>query len=251
MNLEELWHSTLAEMELQLSRANFSTWLKNSRLVDKQEGTFYIALPNNFAKEWVENKYNKNLLGIIRNFDNSARKLEFVVSPHHLDAIPKTETTAPTRAFEAQLGGLELKIDPETNLNPRYTLASFVVGPSNELAFAAASAIVNEVGSKYNPFFLYGGVGLGKTHLIQAIGNEVKKKYDNKIRPKYVPSERFTSDVVWAIRNKRMEDIKRKYRDVECDALIGFSECGLFGGRSFAFRDPSTGQIPSPCRESS
>ncbi|MBM3256873.1 MAG: chromosomal replication initiator protein DnaA [Candidatus Liptonbacteria bacterium] len=228
MNLEDLWQSTLAEMEVQLSRANFSTWLKQSRLVDKQEGTLYIALPNNFAKEWVENKYQKNLLGIIRNFDNSARKLEFVVAPQHVATTEKLAPIAPrVERLEAHMG-LELKIDPETNLNPRYTLSSFVVGPSNELAFAAASAIVNDVGTKYNPFFVYGGVGLGKTHLIQAIGNEVKKKYNNQIRPKYVPSEKFTSDVVWAIRNKRMEDIKKKYRDVD---LLIIDDIQFIGGK--------------------
>ncbi len=228
MNLEELWQSTLAEMEVQLSRANFSTWLKQSRLVDKQEGTLYIALPNNFAKEWVANKYQKNILGIIRNFDNSARKLEFVVAPQHTNLIEKA-VAPPRNPIEMDPSmELELKIDPETNLNPRYTLSSFVVGPSNELSFAAASAIVNDVSTKYNPFFVYGGVGLGKTHLIQAIGNEVKKKYQNRIRPKYVPSEKFTSDVVWAIRNKRMEDIKKKYRDVD---LLIIDDIQFIGGK--------------------
>src|SRR3990170_3919125 len=81
MDLEQLWQTTLGEMEIQLSRANFATWLKNSRLVDKKDGTFYISLPNNFAKEWVANKYNKNLLGILRNVDGSAKKLEFLVEP--------------------------------------------------------------------------------------------------------------------------------------------------------------------------
>ncbi|MBI2623307.1 MAG: chromosomal replication initiator protein DnaA [Candidatus Liptonbacteria bacterium] len=229
MNLEELWQSTLAEMEVQLSRANFSTWLKSSRLVDKQDGTLYIALPNNFAKEWVENKYHKNLLGIIRNFDASARKLEFVVAPHHLEATaPGAALSHHPQRMETNVGGLDLAVDPESNLNPRYSLSSFVVGPSNELAFAAASAIVNDVGRKYNPFFVYGGVGLGKTHLIQAIGNEVKLKYKNSIRPKYVPSERFTSDVVWAIRNKRMEDIKKKYRDVD---LLIIDDIQFIGGK--------------------
>src|SRR3989338_3983201 len=80
MELNELWQSTLGEMEIRLSKANFATWLKNSRLVDKQDGTFFITLPNTFAKEWVENKYNKNILGILRNFDNSAKKLEFTVA---------------------------------------------------------------------------------------------------------------------------------------------------------------------------
>jgi chromosomal replication initiator protein len=227
MDLEQLWQSTLGEMEVQLSRANFATWLKNSRLVDKKDGTFYVALPNNFAKEWVENKYQKNILGIIRNFDDSAKKLEFMVAGRGID----TEAKKPTKSSLNKLDGeidLEFKIDPETNLNPKYTLQSFVVGPSNELAFAAASSIVGEIGVKYNPFFVYGGVGLGKTHLIQAIGNEIKLRYHNKIKPRYVSSEKFTSDVVWGIRNKRMEDMKKRYRDV--DVLI-IDDIQFIGGK--------------------
>lgn len=217
MDLEHIWKSTLGEMEIQLSRANFATWLKNSRLLDKKDGTFYIALPNNFAKEWVENKYHKNLLGIIRNLDNSAKKLEFVVSNNNYAVA---DANKPAQNDLNRLGGMdfETKIDQETNLNPRYVLKSFIVGPSNELAFAAASAIIQEIGTKYNPFFVYGGVGLGKTHLIQAIGNEIKIKYQGKVKVKYVPSERFTSDIVSGIRNKGMEDMKRKYRNV--DVLI-------------------------------
>ena len=227
MELEQLWRLTLGEIEIQLSRANFATWLKNSHLVDKQEGTFVVSLPNNFAKEWVENKYQKNLLGIIRNFDATARKLEFVVG----SMTPKEayEKKAPVEDFnKLERMDLEFKTDPETNLNPRYTLQSFVVGPSNELAYAAASAIVREIGTKYNPFFVYGGVGLGKTHLIQAIGNEIRSLHANKIRPRYVPSEKFTSDVVWGIRNKRMEDMKKKYRDV--DVLI-IDDIQFIGGK--------------------
>jgi len=225
MDSEQLWQLTLNEMELQLSRANFATWLKNSRLTEKKDGVVCIALPNNFAKEWVENKYQKNLLGIIRNLDSTTKKLEFVVDSQGLEGLKKSPATLPLK-----IGAMDLdfKIDPDTNLNPRYTFKSFVVGPSNELAFAAASAVVQEIGTKYNPFFVYGGVGLGKTHLIQAIGNEIKSTYKNKIKPKYVPSEIYTSDVVWGIRNKRMEDIKKKYRDV--DVLI-IDDIQFIGGK--------------------
>lgn len=214
MDLDTLWQSTLGEMEIQLSRASFATWLKNSRLIDKKDGTFYVAVANNFAKEWVENKYQKNIVGILRNFDDSVKKIEFVVNSQKLE-----ERTAPNiKDFEkTDAACLDLKTDPDTGLNGRYVLSSYVVGPSNELAYAAASAIVNEIG-KYNPFFIYGGVGIGKTHLIQGIGNEILVKYKKKIRPRYVSSEKFTSDVVWGIRNKRMEDVKKKYRDV--DVLI-------------------------------
>ncbi len=226
-NLEKLWMSILGEMEVQLSRANFATWLKNSHLADEKEGTLFIVLPNNFAKEWVENKYHKNLLGIARNFDDSVRKLEFIVSGQKQEISLKKPQYAETLKFENKIN-LEFRVDPETNLNPRYNTSSFVVGSSNELAFSAANAVIQSVGTKYNPFFIYGGVGLGKTHLIQLIGNEIKAKYGGKIRPKYVSSEKFTSDVVWAIRNKRMEDIKRKYRDV--DVLI-IDDIQFIGGK--------------------
>ncbi len=227
MDLEQLWQSTLGEMEVQLSRANFATWLKSSKLIDKKDGTFYISLPNNFAKEWVENKYQKNILGIIRNFDDTARKLEFMVNGPTTEAASKKVTVADLNKFDNRID-LDFKIDPETNLNPRYTLSSFVVGSSNELAYAAATAIVKDIGKKYNPFFIYGGVGLGKTHLIQAIGNEVRSLYQNKIRPRYVSSEKFTSDVVWGIRNKRMEDMKKKYRDVD---LLIIDDIQFIGGK--------------------
>lgn len=229
MDLEQLWKLALAEIETQLSRANFATWLKNSRLVDKKEGAFVIALPNNFAKEWVENKYQKTLLGILRNFDTSAKKLEFVVDGQgfaHL-SLKKQIVGGEAEGFENRIA-LDLAVDPETGLNPRYSAKSFIVGPSNELAYSAAMAIIQEVGTKYNPFFVYGGVGLGKTHLIQLIGNEIKNLHKGKVRPKYVSSEKFTSDIVWAIRNKRMDDTKKKYRDV--DVLI-IDDIQFIGGK--------------------
>jgi len=227
MDLNELWQLTLNEMELQLSRANFATWLKSSRLINKDDGIFYIALPNNFSKEWVENKYHKNILGIIRNYDSSAKKLEFLVQSSTVEIKPQKVSAADFSKFENRME-LEYRVDPETNLNSRYTLKTFVVGPSNELAYAGANAVIQDPGTKYNPFFVYGGVGLGKTHLIQAIGNEVKSKYQGKCRARYVSSEKFTSDIIWAIRNKRMEDIKRKYRD--CDLLI-IDDIQFIGGK--------------------
>ena len=228
MDNEQLWRQTLSEIEIQLSRANFATWLKSSRLMDRREGTFTVALPNNFAKEWVQNKYQKMLLGAVRNFDSSAKKLEFVVEGQKLSGETKREALVDHIAKLENQASFDFKVDPETNLNPRYSMQSFVVGSSNELAYSAATAIIREVGTKYNPFFIYGGVGLGKTHIIQMIGNEIKALYKGKVRPRYVSSEKFTSDIVWAIRNKRMEDIKKRYRDV--DVLI-IDDIQFIGGK--------------------
>lgn len=218
MEKEELWRAVLSEIELQVSRPNFLTWLKNSRLIQAQDGLALIALPNHFAKEWVETKYNKLILGILRNHSDSVKKIEYVVEGGLMKVSQQRSPGIGVHSHEKQMVFQEMKLDPETNLNPRYTLNSFVVGPSNELAYSAASAIVEVVGTKYNPLFIYGGVGLGKTHLIQGIGNEIRSTYKNKVRVRYVTSEKFTSDVVWAIRNRRVDDIKNTYRNV--DVLI-------------------------------
>ncbi|MGC8775771.1 MAG: chromosomal replication initiator protein DnaA [Minisyncoccia bacterium] len=222
-NLEILWKKILVDVELQISKPNFVTWLKNSLLIKNEDSCLTVALPNNFSKEWVENKYAKLILNIAREHDPNIKKIEFIVNSKYFNI---TEQEKIEDNFEKAF--LDLRVDPETGLNSKYSLKSFVVGSSNELAYNAALAIIKNVGVKYNPFFVYGGVGLGKTHLIQMIGNEIKKEYKNKIKPIYVPSEKFVSDIVWSIRNKRIEDIKKKYRDV--DVLI-IDDIQFIGGK--------------------
>jgi len=229
MELNQLWQSTLAELELQISRPNFLTWLKNSQLIKKEDdGKVVIGLVNNFAKEWVENKYHKMICETLHSMDESIKKIEYCVLTEEKKNNLFKDSETYKKVSERQNAIPELKIDPETNLHPRYTLDSFVVGSSNELAHAATTAVVKDVGKKYNPLFIYGGTGLGKTHLIQGMGNEIKKNYKNKIKVKYISSEKFVNDVVWAIRNKRMDDIKAKYRNV--DVLI-IDDIQFIGGK--------------------
>jgi len=221
--LNILWKKILSEIELQISKPNFVTWLKKSALIDIKDDCWTVVLPSNFAKEWVENKYLKNILGVCRENNFSVKKINFVVDPKYfINETPYSNNISDHKTL------LDLKTDPETGLNPKYSLKSFVVGSANELAYNAALAIIKEPGTKYNPFFVYGGVGLGKTHLIQMIGNEIKNVHKNKIKPKYVSSEKFTSDIIWAIRNKRMDDIKKKYRDI--DILI-IDDIQFIGGK--------------------
>lgn len=231
-NLNDLWQGVLGEIEIQLSRPDFLTWLKNSRLVGKKEGegTAVVGLPNNFAKEWVKNRYHKLILGSLRNLDNSIKVVEYVVEcqPQQNPIKIKKGVDAENFNIEKQKPLIELKIDPETNLNPRYTFKSFIVGSSNELAYAAVTAVMKDVGKKYNPLFIYGGVGLGKTHLLQAAGNEIKTIYKNKVKVFYVTSEKFVNDVMWAIRNKSFDGVKEKYRGV--DVLI-IDDIQFIGGK--------------------
>ena len=234
MNSEETWQSVLGEIELQISRPNFLTWLKQSRLLerDKDSGVAIVALPNNFAKEWVRNRYHKLILGSLRNMDDSVKNVDYVVIADNIQSNivkSKKQKQPEEKTSDVQSSLMELRLDPKTNLNPRYTLDSFVVGGSNELAYAAVSAVIENIGTKYNPLFIYGKVGLGKTHLIQASGNEMMKRGRGKVNVLYVPSEKFINDVVGAIRNRRMEDLKKKYRDV--DVLI-IDDVQFIGGKT-------------------
>jgi chromosomal replication initiator protein len=231
MTVEQLWKAVLGDIELHISRPNFLTWLRQSRLVrmDDDGGSVCVGLPNTFAKEWVQGRYHKLILNSLRTLDDSIRSVNYVVS-HTSTSNP---TNSRSRSKQEEEAGMQEKlldsaVDSTTNLNPRYVLNSFIVGSSNELAHAAIQAVVADVGTKYNPLFIYGGVGLGKTHLIQAAGNAIKDAYHSKIRVLYVTSERFVYDVVSALRNKRMEDVKRKYRDV--DVLI-VDDIQFIGGK--------------------
>ncbi len=232
MNQNELWTAVLGDLEIQISKTNFLTWFKQSKIIEWKggDGVVLVGLPNNFAKEWVKNRYHKLVLGSLRNLDSSIKNVEYMVVH---GSVPKVadETMEYERKREKHVSELPLesRIDPKTNLNPKYTLESLVVGSSNELAHAAVQAVIKETGKKYNPLFVYGGVGLGKTHLLQATGNEIKRMYENRVRVLYVTSEKFLSDVVTAIKNKRGEDVKKKYRDV--DVLI-VDDIQFIGGKA-------------------
>ena len=219
MSNEELWQAVLAQLQFQISPANFATWLKNTYILSKKDGELLISVPNNFSKEWLENKYNKPIFRIIRELDGEIRELRYTVGapPQQPKPAQPTQRAAVSAPPTPQLELEELKIDHATNLNPKYTFDTFVVGPFNELAHAASLAICKTPGSVYNPFFVYGVVGLGKTHLLQAIGGKIAEGFAEK-RIRYMTSERFTTGVVSAIRNHAMDNFRSLYR--ELDVLI-------------------------------
>ncbi len=214
MTKEELWQAVLAQIQLNISQANFATWFKDTGVSSYKDGQILISTPNSFAKEWLENKYGKNIFKILYNLDREIKEVKYMVGKSELKIFKRISTHLPEAG---QLEFEELKIDKETNLNPRYTFENFVVGPFNELAHAAAWAVSKKPGLVYNPLFIYGGVGVGKTHLLQSIGNEVIKNFPAK-KIKYIPSEKFTAGVVSSIKNHDMEDFKTRYRAV--DVLI-------------------------------
>jgi len=214
MTNEELWQAVLAQIQLNISQANFATWFKNTQILAQKDNKAIISVPNSFVKEWLENKYNKTILKILHNLNEGIKEVDFSVGRSGIKVFRKIST----QAIETdQLEFQEFKINKETGLNPRYTFSSFVVGPFNELPYAAASAVAKNPGFVYNPLFVYGGVGLGKTHLLQAIGNEIIKNSPKK-KIRYVSSEKFVSEVVKSIQNHEMDSFKSKYRNF--DVLI-------------------------------
>jgi len=214
MTTEELWRAVLAQIQLDISPANFATWFKNTGIVNLKEGEAVVSVPNSFAKEWLEQKYNKNIFKILRGLNDEIKEVRYILGKQDLKILKREKNPLPV---VDQLEFPEFKISKETNLNPRYTFENFVVGPFNELPHAAAQAVSKNPGSVYNPLFVYGGVGLGKTHLLQAIGNDVIKNFSEK-KVRYIPAEKFISGVINSIRNHEMEAFKSQYRQI--DVLI-------------------------------
>ncbi len=214
MTDEELWQAVLAQIQLQISPASFATWFKSTQIVSQEEGRVFVSVPNSFAREWLEQKYNKTIFKVLRGLDNKIKGVKYEVGKSKTDTLKKI---VPFSIESGQLEFQEFKVDKNTNLNPRYTFNNFIVGPFNELAQAASWAITKKPGQVYNPLFIYGKVGLGKTHLLQAIGNEIIQNFkDKKVR--YIPTGNFVAEVISSIRNRETEKLKSKYQKI--DVLI-------------------------------
>jgi chromosomal replication initiator protein len=216
MDITKLWNKCLGEIEINTSKANFTTWFKNTSIIKEEGGIIQIGVPNEFVKDWLYNKFHKLILKTLINNEDSIRGAEYII--HKQDPKNKNDTkddyhhnNQKTSSINKELPLNDLYINKEDNLNPKYNFNSFVVGPFNELAYAVAQAIITNPGQNYNPFFVYGGTGLGKTHIIQAIGNILKTKHPNK-KIYYVSLEKFAIDYINSIQNKNPNSFKEKYR---------------------------------------
>jgi chromosomal replication initiator protein len=212
MNTKELWNNCLSEIELQISKANFTTWFKNTSIVKEDSGTLYIGVPNEFVKDWLYNKFHRLILKTLIGQRDSIRGIEYIISKYEpRDNSIDIDATKKEVSVNKELPISDIYINKDDNLNPKYTFNSFVVGPFNELAYAVAQAIIQNPGQNYNPFFIYGSTGLGKTHIIQAVGNTIKQKHPNK-KIYYVSLEKFAIDYINSIQNKNPNSFKEKYR---------------------------------------
>lgn len=231
MNTNELWQAVLGELELSLSKANFTTWFKNTFIVTMETDKVCIGVPNMFTKAWLEKKYNKDILQSLHNITNQRIK-EIVYSVETRQSapqpIPSFEEPAesvnefvssevaqqPTAAFTPTPQMSASTPVGDIALNKKYTFTNFIVGKQNELAHAAAQAVAGQPGDAYNPLFVYGGVGLGKTHLLQGIGHEILRR-NPASRVLYVTCERFTNDFINSVRNGKVREFKTRYRNVD------------------------------------
>ncbi len=210
---KELWENALVELELTISRPNFNTWFRDTHITRFEEGVVYLGVPSQFARDWLSSKFHKDILRSLRVLSESVRNVEYVISrgPKRTEeprTVPPPVTELPLEPVHAR-----------TNLNPRFTFNNLVVGPFNELANAAAQAVVRKPGIAYNPLLVYGPTGLGKTHLVQAIGNHFRLQApDRKVY--YVTSEKFSMDYVSALQEGggKITSFKEKYR--QYDLLI-------------------------------
>ncbi|MFA5945789.1 MAG: chromosomal replication initiator protein DnaA [Patescibacteria group bacterium] len=221
MNTHELWQAVLARLELKLSKAHFSTWFRQTFVCEYRIGEAIIAVPNNIAQSWLEKKYYKDILEALQAVtDQPIRKLTVRIETKPLPPQP-IQLTAQKPAPADDYGflptnGAEPMQAPTGNIsvNPIYTFQTFVVGKQNELAHAASQAVSSQPGGTYNPLFIYGGVGLGKTHLLHAIANEIRRKWQNA-RIMYVTCEHFTNDFIHSIRSGKGKEFKDRYRNVD------------------------------------
>lgn len=206
MTNQQLWQAILGNLELTLSKANFTTWFKNTSIIEKSDSGIVVGVPNAFTKEWLQNKYHQDIIKALKAIAPEIKEIKYqIVSPVY---------AAPPASREMARFSAPAKHPENQTLNPKYTFNTFIVGLNNQLAHAASLAVSKKPGHVYNPLFIYGGVGLGKTHLMQAVGAEVVKK-DPNAKILYVTSERFTNEFVAAVQQGKTDHFKSTYRNVD------------------------------------
>jgi chromosomal replication initiator protein len=215
---ETIWKTTLGELQLQMPRETFDTWLRSSKLIAYEDGSFIIGVANIYAREWLEHRLKKVVLRTLAQVARRSVEVSFVVLPERAkhkkeadlyDAGPLLE---PLKPASEPTASFQNPTPEETGLSPRLTFDRIASGSSNRMALAAAHAVLDQPGLQFNPLYIYGGTGLGKTHLLHAIGNACREK---NLHVRYTSTEAFTNDLVGAIRAGLTADLRDKYRMVD------------------------------------
>lgn len=231
MEKESVWRAALGEIELSISKAQFSTWFKNTHIISYKDRAVTIGVPNGFAKEWLENKFNLIVIrALSKQLGEPIREIRCRVVPQQktpdtpqkqsIDAIrapQKPDFSPASQGFSRKNITFSTPFTQggaSSNLNSRYTFENFIIGENNNLAHSACIAVSKNPGTLYNPLFIYGGVGLGKTHLLQSIGNALLATNAGK-SVCYTTTEKFSQELVQAIREHTMDAFKKTYRDID------------------------------------
>ena len=213
--MSKLWDDTLAHLELNLSPQHFSTWIKPLKLVKIEHDMVYLEVPNRFVLDWVKENYSKLIQKNLSDLSAVSYRLHFDVSNQAIEKLPRTTPVVEKPvAIAAKKTIVNNTHTADLNLNRKYTFEEFVSGSSNQFAYAAAMAVASNPATTYNPLFIYGGVGLGKTHLVNAIGNAILKK-SPQMRICYYTSEKFMNELINSLRYNRMDEFRNKFRSMD------------------------------------
>jgi chromosomal replication initiator protein len=212
MNNQQLWQGILGGLEISLSKANFNTWFKNTNILERGPDYIIIGVPSDFYKNWIASKYQQEMLKALKSIAPEIKEIKYQIG-NNVVTTPANSKFAP-KPFSENSTHKEAPIQNFSSLNPKYTFETFIIGKNNELAHAASQAVAKNPGTQYNPLFIYGGVGLGKTHLMHAAGHKLLQG-NPRTKILYVTSEKFANDFVSAIAQKRMDEFKKEYRSVD------------------------------------
>ena len=208
MNFEQAWQSVLGQLQMEMPRASFDTWVRDTKPLSYQDGTLTIGVRNAYARDWLESRLASTVSRLLVGIMNASVAVNFIVNGNDSEVIADE---VPPSSGQPESAAVEQPARP-SNMNPRYLFETFVVGSGNRLAHAACQAVAEKPARAYNPLFLYGGVGLGKTHLLHAIGNACHARGLNVL---YVSSEEFTNDMINAIRTHTNQAFREKYRSAD------------------------------------
>jgi len=215
-NLRHLWQAALGQLQLDMPRAQYDTWFKETYVVSEEDDVYCIGVPNAFAREWLEGKHRTQVREVLQRLVGRTVDVRFVTiaASQAADRSVRSGGGSGAAADPAQAQLVENRREALTALQARYTFSAFVVGSNNRLAHAAALSVAERPGHSYNPLFLYGGSGLGKTHLMHAIGHQVIARHPKK-RVVYATSEKFTNEFINSIRTQKAEEFRERYRRID------------------------------------
>ncbi len=236
MDKNRIWQAVLGEIEISLSRVNFITWFKDTFISSFEGKRVVVCVPNSFVKRWIENKYHKKIWKALENV--TKQKVEEIIYKVEIKKEDSTNTKKQEHPIKNDDNEHKKNLNIKKNktlksnnninrygLNSKYIFENFIVGKSNELAYAACQAVIRKLGDVYNPLFIYGGVGLGKTHLLQAIGNAASEKTDKIL---YTTSEKFTNNYIQSVHGGRAKEFKNLYRNVD---ILLIDDVQFMGGK--------------------